>query len=105
MTIVSDAYSSTRRNTLLIMSEKRRGTQIVAPGSQQIILSGLIRPHRTESIFLAYIFNYETSVPTCARMSVCHDEHIPGLYEKELISKADLAPASEVLTFNPLIRI
>jgi hypothetical protein len=86
------------------MNEKRRGTQIVAPGSQQGILSELIRPHQTESRVLAYISTYETSVPTCARISVCHNEHIPGLYEKGLISKAGLDPASEVLTFNPLIR-
>jgi hypothetical protein len=87
------------------MNEKRRGNQIVAPGSQQIILSELIRPSQTEIRVLAYISTYETSVPTCARISVSHNQHIPGLYEKGLISKASLDPASEVQTFNLLIRI
>jgi hypothetical protein len=96
---------STQRNTLLIMNEKRRGNQIVAPGSQQIILSELIRPYQRESRVSAYISTYETSVATCARISISHNQHIPSLYEKGLISKGDPDSASEVQTFNPLIRI
>jgi hypothetical protein len=28
------------------------------------------------------MFTYEASVPTCARISISHNQHIPGLYEK-----------------------
>ena len=87
------------------MNEKRRGDQIVAPGSQQIILSELIRPHQSECRVLAYISTYETSVSTRARISISHNQHIPGLYEKGLISKANPDSVSEAQTFNPLIRI
>jgi len=96
---------STQIDTSLIMNEKRRGNQIVAPGSQQIILSELIRPNQAKRRVLAYISTYETSVPTCARISISQNQHIPGLYKKSLISKAGPYPASEVQTFNPLIRI
>jgi hypothetical protein len=86
------------------MNEKRRGYQIVAPGSQQIILSELIRPYQSESRVLAYISTYETSVPTCARISISHNQHIPGLYERGVISKAGPDSVSEIQTLNPLIR-
>ena len=33
------------------------------------------------NLVLAYISTYETSVPTCARISIGHNQHIPGLYE------------------------
>ena len=96
---------STQKNILLIMNERCRGNQIVAPGRQQIILSELIKPYQTEGRVLAYISAYEASVATCARISISHNQHIPGLYEKGLISKAGPDPASEVQTFNSLIRI
>jgi hypothetical protein len=58
-----------------------------------------------QKVDLAYISTYETSVPTCARISISHNQHVPGLYEKGLISKAGPDPASDVQTFNLLIRI
>ena len=39
-----------------------------------------------ENSILAYMSTYEASVPTCARISVSHNQHISGLYRNELVS-------------------
>ena len=57
--------------------------------------------YQRENRVLAYVSAYEASVPTCARISISHNQHIPSFYERALINDAQ-KPVSELRTFNAL---
>ena len=84
-----ESVKVTQRNNLLIGNKQSRSVQIVGPGSQQLILPGEIRSYQSEIRVVAYVSTNEAPVPTRARISVCHNQHIPGLYET-LISIAQI---------------
>ena len=95
---------STHWDNILIIKKQRRIYQIVGPGSQKRVLSASISPCQEEIESLAYIFTYEASVPTRARIGISHNQHIPRFYEKKLIKKCT-NQLSEVPTFDALIMI